>query len=402
VFLLDERERDLHVTQDPPSNLPDYADLQVNREEAVKLWPHPLRERWKVQTITLSAHYFNSPPDEIAIDCKSITLFDPHIETKRDGIGAQYQEMVQPGYILATGINAEIVRTLKWKPQRVSFVDIGENIEREYVLSEGVEVASARNGRISLPLSPHGMVAFQAVSPEQLTQAAEFFAARTNFILSGVDAPVVLAQGAKVVLQIMPASALTDEGTIDQSKPQLLARHFMPDRYQKVDGRPRQEGWVWYQPPQSVTGLPNPVSDWHSRLDWNGFVEIVLVLEQSDGEGQVKVIHGYPLERYIVKTLDAIAEGYQWLDLRSAVMLRVTLLGVLGTRVMKSALGSAKGFDRSVVTTQVLALHRMSKPLGRALRPILDSIWRSAGWPDGSPSFASGDWEGYKDEHPYV
>jgi hypothetical protein len=264
---------------------------------------------------------------------------------------------------------------------------------------QGVDVASARNGRVTLPLNPHGMVAFQAVSQEQMTQASEFFAGRINFILSGADAPVVLAQGAKLILQIMPASAFSDGAGIDQSRPQLLAQHFVPDRFQKVEGRPRQEGWVWYQPPQPVEGLPNPVSDWHSRLDWNGFAEIVLVLEQPDAEGQVKTIPGYPLERYIVKTLDAVAEGYKWLDLRSAVMIRVTLLGVSGTRLMKSTTGSSKGFDRAVVATQVLGLHAMNQPLGRLLRPILDSIWRSAGWADGSPSFIGGDWEGYKNQH---
>jgi nucleoside phosphorylase len=42
VFLLDNHERDKHATQNTPSRLPDYGDLQVNRAQALKLWPSSL------------------------------------------------------------------------------------------------------------------------------------------------------------------------------------------------------------------------------------------------------------------------------------------------------------------------------------------------------------------------
>jgi hypothetical protein len=45
---LDGHERDVHVSQNSPSSLPDYGDARVSREEAVALWPHPLRARWSV------------------------------------------------------------------------------------------------------------------------------------------------------------------------------------------------------------------------------------------------------------------------------------------------------------------------------------------------------------------
>ena len=150
-----------------------------------------------------------------------------------------------------------------------------------------------------------------------------------------------------------------------------------------------------------MAALPNPVAQWHSRLDWNGFVEIVLTLDEGDKEGRVEVIRGYALERYIVRTLDAVSEGYSRLNIRSAVILRVELVGVLGARLAKSTTGFSKGFDRPVVATEVLGLTQMTKPLGRALRPILDSLWRSAGWADGSPSYGRGDWDGYDNPYSY-
>jgi hypothetical protein len=68
---------------------------------------------------------------------------------------------------------------------------------------------------------------------------------------------------------------------------------------------------------------------------------------------------------------------------------------------MRSTADYSHGFDRPVVASQVLGLSDMTKPLGRALRPILDSLWRAAGWADGSPSYGGGDWDGYNNPYPY-
>ena len=222
-----------------------------------------------------------------------------------------------------------------------------------------------------------------------------------NYIQAGIDAPAVLRRGPKLILQVLPTSAFDNGRTIDHAAAQTLAHHFMPDGYQEYEGRPRQEGWVWHQPPQPIANLPNPVSQWHSKLDWNGFVEIVQTLDEADEEDQVQVIGGYPLERYVVKTFDAVSEGYTQLNIRSPVVLRATLLGVLGARFAKSTTGFSKGFDRPIAATEVLGLTQMTKPLGRALRPILDLLWCAAGWADGSPSYGRGDWEGYNNPYPY-
>jgi hypothetical protein len=328
VFLLDDHERDVHATQHAPSTLPDYADLRVNRENAVKLWPHPLRSRWKVQSITLTARYFNHPADQVSVGCEMVTLFDAHIETKCDATGWQYQELVTPAHILATGVDPVFIRSLTWQPQELAFADPITHIEPLYMVTGTVDVSGTNRG-VKFFLDPQASLPPQPVTPDMLARATEFFAARMNYIQAAIDTPAVLRHGAKLILQVLPTSALNGARTIDHTAPQILAHCFRPDGYQKADGRPRQEGWVWNQPPQPMAGLPNPVSQWHSRLDWNGFVEIVQVLEEADEQGRVEVIRGYPLERYIVKTLDAISEGYRQLSVRSPVIIRVVLLGVL-------------------------------------------------------------------------
>lgn len=401
VFLLDDHERDKHVTQSMPSNLADYADLQVNREKAIELWPHPLRDRWTPTELKLSARYFNAPADQISVGCKTVALYDPHIESHVDASGSpQYERIVAPGYVLATGVDMSPLRSITWVPQHLEFHDPETGAPQQFFLTGRFDTSGA-GGRVKF------FVEFQLPNPgmpvpkEIIKSAKNLFGERRQRIEAGADAPAVLVRGPKLILQVIPISAFQDGRPIEHSRPKSLAIHFMPDGYERCEGRPRQEGWIWFQPPQPAPGLPNPVSHWHSRLDWNGYVEIVLTVDEADEQERVQLIRGYPFERYIVRTLDAVAEGYQQLDIRSSMVIGVTLAGVLGTKLSKSTPGHSKGFDRPVITSDAIGLTKMEKPLGRTLRPILDELWRAAGWADGSPSFGRGDWDGYANSYPY-
>lgn len=399
AFLLDGHDRDLHATQRTPSGLPDYADLRVSRRNAVQLWTHPILGRWTVSAATLTARYFNAPPDRMSIDCNTITLYDAQIETRYDASGApQYKEVIAPAYILAAGVNSAIVRSLAWRPQQIAFVDNATNTEKEYFLSGAVD-ASAQNGTVKFFLDPQAALAPQPITPETLQRATVFFDERINSVHSGIDAPAVLRRGPKLVLQVLPTFAFDKNRTIDHAAPQSLAPYFMPDGYQMYDGRPRHDGWIWHQPPQPIPPMPNPVVWWHSRLNWDGYVEIVLILEESDGP--LDLLRGYPLERQIVKTLDSVSDGFAKLSIRSPVIIRIGLLGVLGTRLAKSHPAYTKGFDQPDLLTQPLSLTDMTKPIGRQLRPTLDTLWRAAGWADGSPSYGRGAWDGYDNPFPY-
>ncbi len=402
VFLLDDRERDLHATQLSPSNLPNYGDLRVNREQSIKLWPHPVLGRWDTSSITLTARYFNHAPDEVSLECKTITLFGAHVETRYDGTGApSYQDLIAPGYIMASGINPTTVRSLAWQPQELSFTDSDGHTKLSYMLT-GNPDALGHTGKARFLLEELESKAWRSVSPEAIQLATEFFNARAaNAFQVGIHAPVALLPGPKLVLRALPIAALGKGHHFDRAGPQLLSRCFMPDEYENSEGHPRQEGWVWFQPPRALPSRPNPVSNWYSQLNWNGYAEIAQVLDDAEENGRAEIINGYRLERCIVKAFDAISEGYQKLGLRSAVVLRAELFDVLGSRMAKSTPGHSHGFDRPVVISEAVGLSQMTKPIGRALRPLLDSLWLAAGWANGSPSYGRGDWDGYANPIPY-
>ena len=253
VFLLDEHERDKHVTQRAQSTLPDYADVRVSREEAIELWPHPQLGRWSVQSITLTARYFNHAPDELSVACKTVTLFDAHIKTECEASGAAYSRVIAQAHILATGIDPTAVRSLSWTPQELAFIDLTTNSEQRYLLT-GMPDTSFHSSRIKFLLDYQASLAPQPISPASYDRALELFSTRSPCIHGGVDAPAVLRRGPKLILQIVPLSAF-DGRTIDHAAPKVLGQFFVPDGHSTYEDRPRQEGWVWHQP--GVPGLFN-------------------------------------------------------------------------------------------------------------------------------------------------
>ena len=146
VFLFENHERDKHVTQNTPSRLPDYGDLQVNRAQALKLLPTSLRESWHVTTITLVARYFGPhKPDEITTPCRSLSLFDAEIETEYDASGVpQYQRVIRPAFVLAKGVDASVIRELPWKPQQLLFSESAAGAQQNFYLA-GIDATNQSN-----------------------------------------------------------------------------------------------------------------------------------------------------------------------------------------------------------------------------------------------------------------
>lgn len=400
VFLLDGHERDTHVRGQQPGNL-DYGDIHFNRERACAIWPHSLLASWPVRSIELEARYFNASSDEAEIGCRFVAIYDSHIETVSQGAGlSSYRRLVEQAYVLVAGIDTKTIETLGWQPTRIGFADPSGAV-RSFFLTQRMDTSNP--GRVKFFMDDQPTITPQPISPALLERANATFGDRLNQIIIGMGVPAPLRWGPTLILQAIPASAFVGR-EIGSSRSELMALGpcFMPDGFQRIEGRSRQEGWVWHQPGEKVENLQTPVVSWHSSLDWDGFVQIVLNLEEAKQTVDPITLAGYPLERIIVKTLESVAEGYEKLQLRSPVIVRVTLNNVLGCRLIRSTGGHAQGFDRPCYLTESVGISTMTKPLGKVLRPILESIWRGAGWSDGSPSFGRGDWEGYKNPYPYM
>lgn len=138
-------------------------------------------------------------------------------------------------------------------------------------------------------------------------------------------------------------------------------------------------------------------SPWYSQVYLNGIVEIVKVIDPigEPEDAGPKEFDGVEIEREIVETLDQAALTYAAVGMGGPAMVMVSLIDVFQHRLYRPHTTYSRGFERPLVELPDLVLPDVTPPLARALRPLLDDLWRAAGWGAGSPSYSDGEWTGY-------
>jgi hypothetical protein len=236
--------------------------------------------------------------------------------------------------------------------------------------------------------------------PTEIVEQADAFASdRIMGIEGGRYLPVVLHRGPKLILHVLPLASFKTGVEIDHDAMNRLHRRFKPSRSElPFEATTINDGWqVWAREEDPPPGFPNRVSRWCSHILNAGMAEIAMSLETAQIDG-VQAITGYRLEAEIVETLDEMAEGYAGIGIGGPALVKVTMLEVFGVRLARrSTTNRTRGFDRPTVPLPNIQLDRIGKPMGNALRPVFNRLWRAAGWRDGSQSFQRSEWAGYGD-----
>jgi hypothetical protein len=163
--------------------------------------------------------------------------------------------------------------------------------------------------------------------------------------------------------------------------------------------RPHADGWLVFdtRSARHRFGDMEKGSRWFSQVYLNGIVEIVTVVDPigKPEDAGPKEFRGIEIEQEIVETLDRAALTYAAVGMSGPAMVMVSVIGAAKHRLIRSHAGNSQGFDQAVVELPELVLADVKPPLGRPLRPLLDDLWRAAGWAMGSPSYSGGEWSGY-------
>jgi hypothetical protein len=245
------------------------------------------------------------------------------------------------------------------------------------------------------------------IPPEILTKAGEW---RTSAV-EGIEreAPVPMLSGPRLALHLIPATAFGGQRYANLS---VMRQHFnnlVPSGFREwrrefdIADRPGAEVWLVNDPGSTRHRFGRDASKleqgsfWYAQVFRSGIIQIVTVINPigEPEDAGPREFRGEDIELDIVKTLDGAALTYAAVGMGGPALAMVSLLDVSGYRLIRSHAGGTHGFDQSIIMLPSVPLESVEPRLGRALHPLLDSLWHEAGWGSGSPSYHDGEWRGY-------
>jgi hypothetical protein len=93
---------------------------------------------WNVTEITLVANYIRGEPDTLTTPCRALSLSPPQFKEESGADGSIQRSMVKPSVMTAVGVETSVIRSLTWKPNRLTFRDAVTGKEETFPISSVV------------------------------------------------------------------------------------------------------------------------------------------------------------------------------------------------------------------------------------------------------------------------
>lgn len=201
-------------------------------------------------------------------------------------------------------------------------------------------------------------------------------------------APVSLEPGAKPVIHIIPISALTRHAPQQLDVPRLERTSFpLFEQQRSRSQKPNLDGFVVYDTPQGE-------SQCYTQVFRSGIVEAVMSLGPWDGK---KILVGAWLEKRFLDLLERSISQLTNRGLDAPFIVSLSFVDVDGYQLdnddRTGRRTPLKYPEPVLLLPDVLVEDISSVADGRAIRPILDAMWRAFEY-DGSPHYNSdGFWQ---------
>ena len=204
-----------------------------------------------------------------------------------------------------------------------------------------------------------------------------------------LEAPVPIADGAKLIFHALPVNVLDEEVwaralTMEEDK---IAFAIALIAARPAMWRFNLDGFV-------VHTLHDDLSrQSYTQLFRDGGIEAVSggVIAKDDRRGGF-----YPrgMEQQVINGLERYQKFWQALGVTAPLLIGLTLSGVKGCKVLQGPYGSQElnaVFDRDVVSPPEVMLSDLTTPADVVLHPLFDFVWNGGGWA-GSPNYKDGRW----------
>jgi hypothetical protein len=201
-----------------------------------------------------------------------------------------------------------------------------------------------------------------------------------------------LVFGPSALVHVVPYASLEGEG-LDPREVKGLRRLLRLDDG-GTDGAGGQQ-W-WSRGPKTMIGdMPNGYAEWYGRLIQPGIVEYERNLGRRIENDPCAVLKGKRIEGLIVEAADQGLELVNGLGLAGPFAVGVVLQG-LGEMAFDGGRRSTR-FNGESLQLPVTRVPVGATQVGDHMRRALDQLWMSAGFDEGSPSYARPQWAGYRE-----
>lgn len=227
---------------------------------------------------------------------------------------------------------------------------------------------------------------------ESVAERIRAFRANRLLALGTGDAPAPLADGARIILHVVPLQSLTSDIRIDvtaRTNEQLqVLQKFPPLGSNSYFGqRLNLDGRLTYS-------TAHDSKEWtYALLFRTGIIEAVEVCEIR---GDEKYIASLAYERNIIEALQSYFTAFRELGVEAPAYIFLSLLGVVGYRfeVGNRRLGRDHYADRDALILPELQIEDWSVDPAEAMRPLFDMVWNAFGYERSFNYDQHGRWSG--------
>jgi hypothetical protein len=203
----------------------------------------------------------------------------------------------------------------------------------------------------------------------------------------------------RLSLRLAPFAA-TENRRLDPRKVAELQLRFPPSPDCRVkDDSDGKQWWSSEVPRHNQEGL-NPETSWRMRLVRPGNLEYQVTIGGRIGDDPEILVDGRRLEAQIVRNLERMAMIATDLALGGPAIVMISLDGMEDVELVRSRPGGRR-IRQPEIVLPLARLGNLSGSIAGIVREQLDILWQTAGWRDGSPSFAGDEWAGYTDRQNY-
>ena len=199
----------------------------------------------------------------------------------------------------------------------------------------------------------------------------------------------------RLTLRLAPFAAAQGR-RLDPRKVSTAQLQFPPSVDARIENGSDGRQWWTCAPPRRLQANLNSETTWLMRLVRPGNLEFQLTIGRRIDDNSEILVDGRRLEATIVRTLERMSRIAIALDLGGPALVSVILDGVQDM-CLTGGRGGGRCIRKPEIVLPTSRIVDLAAPLASSLHEQFDILWQTFGWPNGSPSFAVGDWAGYSD-----